>query len=277
MKYLIFIFFSINAFSQSQNSTFRIEAFKLIDEFSDGPCFIKSYLEIEGVTSVYLQSLDLNVDVKFISELKRIVKKSEKWKSIEFNCSDNCRGCDTVDSMLIFNDSNQNDTLYFVDNFSKIYNPKKQKVYIDENQKLKKLFNKNEELTQFIEINFNVILDEIFRVKKDSISIHSIKINDKSINETIEFTENKTQILNINETSSSKSYYSLKINNQILKTETEILELFSDLKKETNYRKRLFKDKYGNYMITLKIADSLGWITFNMKEEIIQTVEISIN
>lgn len=277
MKYFIFIFFSINAFSQSQISTFRIEAFKLIDEFSDGPCFIKSYLEIEGVTSVYLQSLDLYVDVKFISELKRIIKKSKKWKSITFDCSDKCRGCDTVDSMLVLNDSIQNDTLYFVDNFSKIYSSKMQKVYFDENQKLKKIFSKSEELNQFIKMNFNVILDEIFRKKNDSISIHSIKINEKSINEIFEFTENKSQIIKINQISSSKNYYSLKINNQILKKENEILELFPDLKIETNYRKRLFKDKDGNYIITVKIADNLGWITFDMNEEIIQNVEISIN
>jgi len=277
LKYFIFIFFSINTFSQSQNLPSTIEAFKLIDELSDGPCFIKSYFEMEGVTSFYLQSVDVNVDVKFISELKRIQKKSQKWKSIEFNCSDNCRGCDTVDSMLIFNDSNQNDTLYFTDNFSKIYNPETQKIYIDENQKLKKFFSKNEELNQFIEMNFNVVLDEIFRKKKDSISIHSIKINDKLINETIEFTQNKSQIININENSNSKNYYSLKIKNQIVKTEADIVELFSDLKKETDFRKRLFKDKDGSYTISIKIADSLGWITFNMKDEIIQTVELSNN
>ncbi|MDP2160012.1 MAG: hypothetical protein Q8K02_05990 [Flavobacterium sp.] len=300
MKYLIIIFLALNYISYSQNSIFTLKASRLIQEYDDGPCSIKSYLEDDTV--FYVQSIDLNIDAHFIAQLKSIQKKSMKWKSVDFICFNKCIGCETVDNMLVYSDSKQNDTIYFVDNFTKIYNPKKQKIYIDENQSLRNLFSKKDAFIEFIDTNFNSIIEEVTREKRDSITIQSIKINDKSINETIDIIENKINknqtdslnqveiikehnlIVDLNskkrittiQTSNLQSEYSITINYQTVTTESQILELFPDSKKETNYRKKYFKDKDGIYTISIKITENLGWISFNMKDEIIQTIEIVI-
>ncbi len=175
-------------FSQTkiENLT-NITLSKIYNEPDDGSC--NSFLTKESAAVISRKIVDCD---KLVLELIKLKSKLKYRKSNDLCCDFRMIGCPSIENMVTYQFNKIVDTLYFNNNdYEKvIIDWKLKKEYEDKNDDIIKILNRNPILKNFNEINLDkTFSDSFLYTERDSIDIHSLKINDKNF-----YGLNKTKI-----------------------------------------------------------------------------------
>lgn len=116
----------------------KVTAYRLIQEYDDGPCSIIRYLEGNGIGSDYVKAIETD-DVAFAKRLIVLKKEAKKeWPRYNVWCHDRCIGCPTVDKMFIIEVNKYRDTILLMDNHY-IYSPMEKEMLFDKTGVISKI------------------------------------------------------------------------------------------------------------------------------------------
>lgn len=108
----------------------KVTAYRLVQEYDDGPCSIIRYLEENGISNDYVRAIETN-NVAFAKKLIALKKEAKKkWPRHNVWCHDRCIGCPTVDKMFIIEVNKYRDTILLMDNHY-IFSPTDKKMLYD--------------------------------------------------------------------------------------------------------------------------------------------------
>jgi len=175
MKYLFLLLLCCNIVLGQKKYPDRIKvtAYRLVDEYDDGPCSIISYFE-EGTIGYYIRGVE-SYDSKFAYRLIELKEEAQKkWKKKDLWCSDRCIGCETIPNMFIIEINAYRDTIYTTRDNASIFIPSKQKEYLDLKNKLSTAFPK--EIAELFKEDF---YDEMYFPILDSIASDNVLLNNK--------------------------------------------------------------------------------------------------
>ena len=179
---LLLLIFGVAVFAQHFEDYTKITAYTVYEEFDDGPCSVRGYVE-EGEAFVKKVSI---VDCKeMILQLLDAKRKSGRWKSVDHFCRPGWIGGQLVPNMIVLEYNKFRDTIYMTEGLKCVFNPDKEKAYRDEKEEIRKILSKNRQLKAFVEADFATLYRTVlrnFESAKDSVDIAEVFKSDNLYN-----------------------------------------------------------------------------------------------
>ena len=287
----------------------KVTAFRLVDEFEEGPCNILSYIQQERKTGKYIQAAE-SYDAKLAYALLKVKKEAPQWPKKELPCNDKCTGCETIANMYVVEVNKFKDTVYTTADNCLLFLPKDQAGYFDGLSTISAAF--TPEFTAFFNRDFRT---EFAARKIDSIPYSKVLINNKPMYNTTRKSfekrihkfqlvktdsifdpdhEHKDYWLNdmqiqfdgrngeISQLMASKTSYdfpekfTLTIDGILLGDPEE--KLYEKFPESTRYKNwgAAFNDLNNNYAYEVGLKGSLnGYVTFYIKNRRITVIEVN--
>lgn len=179
MKYILIVsLFTSILFSQNKTNTYtKVIAYRLVDEYDDGPCNILSYFKEEKVIGYYLQAIE-SKDENLAYNLIKLKKEAKKWKNKSRSCMKGQLGDEVIPNMIIIKTENCADTIYMTRDNKSVFIPSEQKEYFDKNNNLNKILPKH--FIDFFKKDFSIEIHDYYS-NMDSISLDKVAINKTQI------------------------------------------------------------------------------------------------
>ncbi|KGO84736.1 hypothetical protein Q765_19955 [Flavobacterium rivuli WB 3.3-2 = DSM 21788] len=309
MKHLLLILLLFCTLCRAQDTYgnyTKVTAYRLTDEYEDGPCSVLSYIQQERKTGKYIQAAE-SYDAKLAYSLLKYKKEAAlQWTKNELKCSNK----EAIPNMFVVEINKFKDTVFTTANNCSLFLPKEEAGYFDGHNSITASF--TPEMAAFFDRDYK---SEFANRRIDSIPYAQVLINNtplyKKTRKSFEKAIHKFQLIKtdsvFNPDNSHKEYwlndmqiqfdgndgiisqltatkvsynfpekYTLSINGVLLGDEEE--KLYEKFPESTKYRNwgAAFNDLNDNYAYEVGLKNSFnGYVTFYIKKKRIAMIEVN--
>jgi hypothetical protein len=284
----------------------KVTAYRLVDEYEDGPCNVLSYIQQERKTGKYIQAAE-SYDAKLAYSLLKYKKEAaSQWAKKDLKCNNK----ETIPNMFVVEVNKFKDTVYTTANNCSVFFPKEEADYFDGHNSITASL--TPEMAAFFDRDYKT---EFASRRIDSIPNSLVLINNKplykSTRKSFEKSIHKFQLVKTDSvfdpdnshktywlndmeiqfdglkgemsqlTASRTSYifpekYTLTIDGILLgDAEEKLYEKFPESTKYKNWG-AAFNDLNDNYAYEVGLKNSFnGYVTFYIKNRRITTIEVN--
>lgn len=284
----------------------KVTAYRLVDEYEDGPCSVLSYIQQERKTGKYVQAAESH-DARLAYNLLKYKKEAAtQWTKKDLKCNNK----EAIPNMFVVEINKFRDTIFTSANNCSVFFPKEEADYFDGHNSITASL--TPEMAAFFDRDYK---SEFATRKIDSIPYAQVLINNKPLfkknrksfekaihkfqlvktdsvfdpdsahkeywlnDMQIQFDGNDGTISQLTATKVSYIFpekFTLTINDIVLGDEEE--KLYEKFPESTKYRNwgAAFNDLNDNYAYEVGIKNSFnGYVTFYIKNRRIILIEVN--
>jgi hypothetical protein len=300
MKHLLLLLFTTACFAQNA----KVRVYRLVNENSDGPCSVSSYVEWQERGLISYVTAESN-DITFVQNLLKLKKDARKWKKTNYFCFPGAIGGSMIHNMFVIESGFKKDTVFTYYGNDRIILPEKHVAYLDKKEVLRKMLPKN--IKDFFEHDFLSQLRSLsFSEKNDSINSDEVLYKDKRVIDIFnkDFDTRPGTFRKIKEipldnysektyTSNNDTVYQYHKQVKITitnpdsgwdidgfkpgDTEEKVIAKYPLSTSIQKYYHIRHEDIVRNYFYWVLLKDKKGSITYYIKDHIIDKIEISLD